>query len=352
MRCASAMKRLATGMFALMISALGCSDTVGIGPTEDASTTQDGSTTPDGAMDAGVDASGPCVFPTGQTCARGATCPDPDGCNTCMCMADGRLGCTARACIDGGPTQDVPPAQDRPDTDVPGLDAATVPCTVGSICPSGTRCVFIAGLCGDGARGTCQNTAGCESLPVAPEYCGCDGTTFVIPSACPPERPYASAGACPSVDGGVSTDAPTADVSTPDGGRPYATARMTWEAPGGFAGTGPAVEVLGDGTVNVWRSTRGFGTTMPEPDETLHVSLPAVDDLFSKWEAVALDRLPHGPMRSADCYPRAAVTLCERCDVRELRYQHPDQLSPEMADVWAWFMVNTPETLPSTFCAR
>ncbi len=351
MRTAWVMKRAVMGAFALMVSALGCSDTVNSVPPEDASTTQD--VTPDVAADAG----GPCVFPTGEVCARGATCPDPDGCNTCMCSATGQLACTARACVDAGPTQDVPPPRDVPDIDVSRPDAATVPCWPGSTCPTGTRCVWIAGLCGSEARGTCQNTSGCESLPVAPQYCGCDGVTFTVPSACPPSAPYRSDGVCPAVDGG-SPDVPHVDAGAPDvavdaGASRYAGARMSWESPGGFAGWGPAVIVRGDGTVNTWRMANGFGTGEPArtPDETITVSPAAIDDLFSRWERADTGRLPHGTATSADCYPRVTVRLCERCETRDIMYQHPSQLTPEMNEVWAWFATHVPSTQPSSFCA-
>lgn len=75
-----------------------------------------------GAVDGGTprDAGTACALPGGGTCAEGATCPSPDGCNTCTCTGGRLLACTERACaIDAG-ARDV----GSPDVGVP--DAA--PC--------------------------------------------------------------------------------------------------------------------------------------------------------------------------------------------------------------------------------
>lgn len=61
-------------------------------------------------------APGVCSY-GGQSYAAGDTFPSTDGCNSCFCSADGLVGCTLRACVDGGP---------------PGADAAgPVTCTYG-----------------------------------------------------------------------------------------------------------------------------------------------------------------------------------------------------------------------------
>jgi hypothetical protein len=50
-----------------------------------------------------VDLGAGCRLSDGTFCAVGASCPSPDGCNTCACGADGFAACTERACVDAGP---------------------------------------------------------------------------------------------------------------------------------------------------------------------------------------------------------------------------------------------------------
>ncbi len=100
---------------------------------------------------------------------------------------------------------------------IPTEDAGTG-CTSNGDCPSGQVCEFALGC--DQTRGVCHSN-GCQSLPVAPQYCGCDGRTIQQVSACLPARAYRSMGACPDagpVDAG-SADA-SVDVSTDGGGLP------------------------------------------------------------------------------------------------------------------------------------
>ncbi len=95
-------------------------------------------------------------------------------------------------------------------------------CASNADCPSGQVCEFALGC--DQTRGVCHGN-GCQSLPVAPQYCGCDGRTIQQTSACLPDRAYRSTGACPDagpVDAGradVSVDV-SADVSADGGGLP------------------------------------------------------------------------------------------------------------------------------------
>ena len=91
-----------------------------------------------------ADGSTACVFPNGTRCEVGQVCPDPDGCNTCMCAAGGLLACTARACLDAGP---------------PGCRLPS-----GALCPRGQRCPA-----GDG----------CNSCS-----CGADGSLACTEVAC------------------------------------------------------------------------------------------------------------------------------------------------------------------------
>ncbi len=304
----------------------------------------------DAAPDVAPDAPRVCVFGDGTTCAVGARCPAPDGCNSCVCDLESGLQCTLLACLDAGMTRDVPgPPPDRGgDVTVADVRDASTLCQRSADCPAGLRCVYTAtGVCGESDEGTCRDTAGCESLPVAPQYCGCDGRTFTIPSACPPERPFLAEGPCPVRDAG------TPDATASDGGaRPYVSARMVWQSPGGIVGWGPAVMVRGDGTVLAWAMVREFDAVgAPPPDYTeTRVTTAQVDDLFARWERVSRSGLPHGPMRSNECYPSVSVQRCPACAPERIRYSHPDQLTPEMTEVWAWFQAHTPGVNPAGFC--
>lgn len=279
-----------------------------------------------------------------------ALCLALTGCGATVALTDaGRADADADA---GRPTQDVPrpPADSGADatvTDVQDAADASRVCERTADCPAGLRCVFSpTSACGESDFGVCRETAGCESLPVAPQYCGCDGRTFTVPNACPPDRPFTAVGPCAARDGGA------ADVPTDAGPRPFAGARMVWQSPGGFAGWGPAVMVTGDGVVRAWTMQRGFdalGTPPPDATET-RVSPAQVDDLFARWERAPLTGLPHGPSRPSDCYPTVTVQRCATCMPVRLAYQHPDQLTPEMNEVWGWFQSTTPGIDPARYC--
>lgn len=243
---------------------------------------------------------------------------------------------TTNPATDAGVIQDVPSAPRDGASDVAPPDAPRV-CRRHVDCASGERCVYVAtSACGEDDTGTCRRIPGCELLPVAPQYCGCDGRTFAIPNECPPDRPFVSVGPCPERDAGT-----------------VSTATMLWQGPGGFAGTGPAVMVRGNGTVWTWREVTELTPTgpTPMPDATLSLSPMVVADLFARWDRVPLASLPHGPRVSSDCYPSVTVQRCATCMPVRLRYDGPAQLTPEMNEVWQWFAVNVPGTQPRTFCA-
>lgn len=135
--------------------------------------------------------------------------------------------------------------------------------------------------------------------------------------------------------------------------RRWPTARMVWQAPGGFAGWGLAVMVTGDGLARGWIHQTAFdplGT--PPPDDTRTPLTGAqVDDLFDRWSRVSRSGLPHGPSSAGDCYPSVTVRTCDTCAPARIDYRHPAQISPEMDDVWSWFRENLPASDLSTWCA-
>lgn len=103
---------------------------------------------------------------------------------------------TDAAAEDVAPPRDASADLPRPDVALDAAtDAAARRCTSQGDCPAGTLCQFAMGC--DQTEGTCRDN-GCQSLPMAPQYCGCDGRTIQQGSACLPARAWRSMGACPA----------------------------------------------------------------------------------------------------------------------------------------------------------
>ncbi|MDB4933001.1 MAG: hypothetical protein JWM10_5485 [Myxococcaceae bacterium] len=153
----------------------GCSSTV------DGTMTDAGDAAADVRTDAGAEAAvdtGPalvCDCPSGR-CAVGQSWRAPDGCNTCVCMAGGQVGCTLIGCVvpDAGPVE--------------RQCGSNADCSADEVCEYAMGCAT--------TRGRCVSN-GCQSLPVAPQYCGCNGATIQRGSACLPDQPWRAMGACP-----------------------------------------------------------------------------------------------------------------------------------------------------------
>jgi hypothetical protein len=141
-----------------------------------------------------------------------------------------------------------------------------------------------------------------------------------------------------------------------DGGAPdstrYPGAVMVWQGPGGFAGTGPAIRVLSNGTVEIWNGVSQFEPDgpVPSPDTTRRLSIAQTDDLFTRWFNTPTPGLPHRVPGGGDCYPRVYTRLCRDCTPRTIQYNVPDALLPEMENVWVWFDTNVPEFNPRRIC--
>ncbi len=233
-----------------------------------------------------------------------------------------------------------------------GADATTSDaaqgCASNAECGAGRVCQFSAGC--SNTRGVCTDN-GCLSLPVALQYCGCDGRT-ITGGACRPDRSYRADGPCP--DAGAS-DAGASDAS--DAGASESTrfpgAVMLWQAPGGIVGWGPAVMVSSDGTVRFWTNRRGFtldDALSVAPARTERVSIADVDELFDLWTRVDTSMLPHAG-RGGECYPVAYVQLMRGGRVTDLRYTTPMSLLPEMSGVWGWFERRYAGDGPQAYCA-
>jgi hypothetical protein len=167
-------------------------------------------------------------------------------------------------------------------------------------------------------------------------------------------------------DGGSGADASSADASTTDaasdasssdsGARKHPDARLTWQGPGGFAGTGPAIVVDGSGSIRGWSTIHSFDPAAQPavaPDQTWTVSGGAVDALFDTWSSASTSGLPHAGAMS-DCYAAVYVAMCTSCPGQTVKYTASSQVKPELDAVFAWFDANivsqTTYAYPKNYC--
>lgn len=180
-----------------------------------------------------------CALPDGGTCAEGAACPSPDGCNTCTCTAGRLLACTERACvIDAGATDLGAADTGAPDTEpcVPECAAPPPGCRyegpVSCDPPSCGRLVCAdAGVeivCGAGGGGTfpdfdrrCGAATDCVVAVHQTDCCGNSRATGInagqrdafdrAEAVCRPMYPACNCPArAPITDDGASADRSTA----------------------------------------------------------------------------------------------------------------------------------------------
>lgn len=166
----------------------------------------------------------------------------------------------------------------------------------------------------------------CPETPGPAEACAC-GIATRLPH--PDER-----GRC-----FLCSDCAECEIPNPEDGPLFFDALLVWQAPGGFAGTGPAVVVRGDGSVRIWHSVPAFdpeGEPDAPPDAELDLGFSQVDQLFLRLEAADTSSLPHEG-GWAECYPSLYVRACEGCPELRLEYNATPQLRPELDCVMDWF---------------
>ncbi|MBN2576298.1 MAG: hypothetical protein JXP73_17180 [Deltaproteobacteria bacterium] len=194
------------------------------------------------------------------------------------------------------------------------------------ICPAGQFC-DLASDCGKiaNATGVCALTGpGIGCIANFDPVCGCDGKIY-------------SNDCVRQAAGMLKAEASTCAL---DGGVPsYPTAYLAWQAPGGVAGTGPAVVVGGQGWADTWDNVHGFEPEQPPSSATGIYTLTReqADDLFARLAAINPSSLPHPSSLGYECYPRLYFRMCTDCPTTTLEYNVPQQLAPEFDPVWRWF---------------
>jgi len=131
---------------------------------------------------------------------------------------------------------------------------------------------------------------------------------------------------------------------------------VLWKAPGGAAGTGPALELLEDGTLRLWEQTSGLtphGTADWDYEFTLSHNEQL--ELVNLLSDIDYGSLPH-PEAGGECYPTYYFESTVQSTVT-LGYGSASALSPEFDTVYGWIdayiTANAPDYQawpPSSYC--
>jgi len=182
----------------------------------------------------------------------------------------------------------------------------------------------------------------CEFLPIC---CMCAGADC--------DHRFMTIGDCES----AYRECPTEPTPAPL----YPEARLLWQAPGGFAGTGPMLLVDGLGFARAWSQDRGiysidsteWGRTDYEAAENLGTR--AANELFELLTTIDYSDLPHPPEGWGECYPTLELRPCGSCETIHLDYSQARDLLPEFWTVYDWMDQMLCRTapfgsLPRTYC--
>ena len=172
----------------------------------------------------------------------------------------------------------------------------------------------------------------------------CFFTLFAATLAC---------GGSPGVHADANLDPDAAEFAD---AYPIGGTQFVWQAPGGFSGLGPALEILDDGRVHLWDSHAGFDPAAPPADfdRTINVTPATHSDLFARWALTDTSNLPHDN-GSAECASTLYVKYsCRDCAPTRIDYSIAPNVEPEMEQVWVWFdgaLANEPAANnPRNFC--
>jgi len=217
--------------------------------------------------------------------------------------------------IDGDADGDAGGCEPQDAREDPLVDCACDPCRGAPYLWDGDGCVF-ANIC-------CCTGADCGATFATLMECHGDYSHCPIPPREPPRHP---------------------------------DALLLWSAPGGFAGTGPALRITGGGSAAfVGEAPYDLAWESATPDHAEELGIDAADELFDMLEAVDWSGLPHGGGGGADCYPSFYLRMCEGCDEIVLTYHTPGQLEPELTEVYSWLVTRLcrgleRQQLPDSYC--
>ncbi|MFH2008904.1 MAG: hypothetical protein ABI333_20110 [bacterium] len=137
-------------------------------------------------------------------------------------------------------------------------------------------------------------------------------------------------------------------------------ARLIWQAPGGFAGHGPALMVDGYGRLRLWVFAQyGLEWEVENHDFEEQLGPEAANELFDLLNEVDGSALPHPPQVTWDCYPVFRYLPCDACEEWRLDYASALDLLPEFQEIYDWLalrlcrasrMQEARQLLPSTYC--
>ncbi|MCA9671157.1 MAG: hypothetical protein KC503_36415 [Myxococcales bacterium] len=156
-------------------------------------------------------------------------------------------------------------------------------------------------------------------------------------------------------DSGASSDSTPADQSVPADASPTATHYLFWQSPGGFARTGPAIEIFGDGRIRFWKQVKEQAPQQTMGwDQEVVTSPGFVYPLFKLLQQADFSKLPHKSSPQAECWPSLYWRECFSCKAVTIDHNKVSGLRPELDAVLQWLDANlkskSESPLPSEFC--
>jgi len=118
---------------------------------------------------------------------------------------------------------------------------------------------------------------------------------------------------------------------------------LTWQAPGGAMGTGPAVVIdAAGGWIKLWNNVPAFApdeVPAANPDGIRKLTAAQTRDLFSRVGPLyqQLASLPHAGTGGFECGVTLYFQLGLEVRPETLKYPTPASVSPEMDPLWTWF---------------